>query len=268
VDRDGEEPQVKSRLPSIVVLALLVGFLVGPFVVIVAASLSAGDTLAFPPQGVSLRWVAKVFAEQSFRTSFALSMFLAVFATLAALVLGIPASYALSRYRLPFAETVRTIASSPIIVPGIIVGLALLRYLVAPFRINLVIALFLAHTALVLPYAVRVVSASLDNLRFDIEEAAVLLGSSRFGAFFRVILPNIRSGILAAFILGFVTSFNQVPVSLFLSGPGVQTLPIDMLGYMERTYDPSVAALSSMLALLSIGIVFVAERFIGFSRYV
>jgi putative spermidine/putrescine transport system permease protein len=115
---------------------------------------------------------------------------------------------------------------------------------------------------------VRVVSASLDNLRSDVEEAAILLGSSRLGAFFRVVLPNIRNGVLAAFILGFVTSFDQVPVSLFLSGPGVQTLPIDMLGYMERTYDPSVAALSSLLAFLSIGIMFVAERFIGFSRYV
>jgi putative spermidine/putrescine transport system permease protein len=257
-----------SRLPAIVVLGLLLIFLVGPFVVIVAASLSAGDTLAFPPQGFSLRWVAKVFAEQSFQSSFALSMFLAVFATLAALVLGIPASYAMSRYSMPFAEAVRTVVSSPIIVPGIIVGLALLRYLVAPLGINVVVALFLAHTALVLPYCVRVVSASLDNLRSDVEEAAILLGSSRLGAFFRVVLPNIRNGVLAAFILGFVTSFDQVPVSLFLSGPGVQTLPIDMLGYMERTYDPSVAALSSLLAFLSIGIMFVAERFIGFSRYV
>lgn len=257
-----------SRLSSFAVLALLITFLVGPFVVIVVASLSAGDTLAFPPHGFSLHWVVKVFTVESFRSSFALSMFLAIFATLAALVLGIPASYALSRYRLPFAETVRTVVSSPIIVPGIIVGLALLRYLVVPFRIDVVLALFLAHTALVLPYAVRVVSASLENLRSDIEEAAVLLGSSRLGAFFRVIMPNIKGGILAAFILGFVTSFNQVPVSLFLSGPGVQTLPIDMLGYMERTYDPSVAALSSLLAFMSIGIVFIAERFIGFSRYV
>jgi putative spermidine/putrescine transport system permease protein len=163
---------------------------------------------------------------------------------------------------------VRTIVSLPIIVPGIIVGLALLRYLVVPFSFNITLALFFAHTALVLPYAVRVVSASLGNLRSDIEEAAVLLGSSRLGAFFRVVMPNIRGGILAAFILGFVTSFNQVPVSLFLSGPGVRTLPIDMLGYMETTYDPSVAALSALLAFLSIGIVFLAERFLGFSRYV
>ncbi|API50291.1 spermidine/putrescine ABC transporter ATP-binding protein [Rhizobium leguminosarum] len=256
------------RLFSPIVLFLLLVFLIGPFLIIIAASLSSGDTLAFPPQGLSLRWVMKVFTIESFRGSFAMSMFLAVLGTLAALLLGIPAAYALSRYKLPAAETVRTIVSLPIIVPGIIVGLALLRYLVVPFGFNITLALFFAHTALVLPYAVRVVSASLDNLRSDIEEAAVLLGSSRLGAFFRVVMPNIRGGILAAFILGFVTSFNQVPVSLFLSGPGVRTLPIDMLGYMETTYDPSIAALSALLAFLSIGIVFLAERFLGFSRYV
>jgi putative spermidine/putrescine transport system permease protein len=256
------------RLFSPLVLFLLLVFLIGPFIIIVAASLSGGETLAFPPQGLSLRWVAKVFTVDSFRASFAMSMFLAIGGTLFALILGIPAAYALSRYKLPGGETIRTMVSVPIIVPGIIVGLAILRYLVVPFSFDITLALFFAHTALVLPYAVRVVSASLNNLRSDMEEAAVLLGSSRLGAFFRVVLPNIRSGVLAAFILGFVTSFNQVPVSLFLAKPGVQTLPIDMLGYMETTYDPSVAALSALLAFLSIGIVFLAERFLGFSHYV
>lgn len=257
-----------NKLFSPIILLLVLAFLIGPFLIIIAASLSAGETLAFPPQGLSLHWVLKVFEVESFRASFGISMFLAIGGTLAALILGIPASYALSRYKVPGAETIRTIVSSPIIVPGIIVGLALLRYFVVPFNFGILFALFLAHTALILPYAVRVVSASLNNLRSDIEEAAVLLGSSRIGAFFRVVMPNIRGGILAAFILGFVTSFNQVPVSLFLSGPGVRTLPIDMLAYMEITYDPSVAALSALLAFMSLGIVFLAERFLGFSRYV
>ncbi|KZM51879.1 ABC transporter permease [Labrenzia sp. OB1] len=257
-----------GRLLSYVTLTLVLAFLLGPFLIIVAAALSAGETLAFPPQGLSLKWVFKVFEIESFRNSFALSMFLAVFGTLAALILGVPVAYAASRYKLPFRETLRTIVSAPIIVPGIIVGLALLRYLVIPLDVGIGLALFIAHTALILPYAVRVVSASLENLRSDIEEAAVILGSSRAGAFFRVVLPNIRNGILAAFILGFVTSFNQVPVSLFLSGPGVRTLPIDMIWYMEITYDPSVAALAALLAFLSIAIVFLAERFLGFSRYV
>jgi putative spermidine/putrescine transport system permease protein len=257
-----------SRVLSAVVLTIVMLFLIGPFLIIVGASLSAGDTLAFPPQGFSLKWVAKVFEVESFRASFVMSMALAIFGTLAALVIGVPVSYALARYKVPLGETVRTIVSAPIIVPGIIVGLALLRYLVVPVGFSIVLALFMAHTALVLPYAVRVVSASIVNLRSDIEEAAILLGCSRLGAFIRVILPNIRGGILAAFILGFVTSFNQVPVSLFLSGPGTRTLPIDMLAYLETTYDPSVAALSALLAFMSIGIVFLAERFLGFSRYV
>ncbi len=253
---------------SRLIIGLTLTFLIGPFFIIIAAGLSAGDFLAFPPDGLSLKWYLKVFEVESFRESFALSMFLAVFGTIAALILGVPAAYAISRYQIPYGETIKTIVAAPIIVPGIIVGLALLRYLVVPLNFTITLALFLAHTALVLPYAVRVVSSSLNNLRSDMEEAAVLLGCSRLGAFFRVVLPNIQSGVLAAFILGFVTSFNQVPVSLFLSGPGVRTLPIDMLSYMEITYDPSVAALSALLALMSVVIVFVAEKFLGFSRYV
>lgn len=250
------------------IIFITLTFLIGPFFIIVAAGLSAGDFLAFPPEGLSLKWYVKVFEVESFRESFALSMFLAVFGTITALVLGVPAAYALSRYNIPYGETIKTAVAAPIIVPGIIVGLALLRYLVVPLNLTITLALFLAHTALVLPYAVRVVSSSLNNLRSDMEEAAVLLGCSRIGAFIRVVLPNIQSGVLAAFILGFVTSFNQVPVSLFLSGPGVRTLPIDMLSYMEITYDPSVAALSALLALMSVIIIFVAEKFLGFSRYV
>jgi putative spermidine/putrescine transport system permease protein len=257
-----------KHLTSWAIIALTLTFLIGPFIIIIFAGASAGEALAFPPDGLSLKWYLKVFTIESFRQSFVLSMGLAIFGTLAALLLGIPAAYALNRYDLPGAETIRTIVASPIIVPGIIVGLALLRYLVIPTGLTVTLALFLAHTALVLPYAVRVVSSSLTNLRSDMEEAAVLLGCTRMQAFTKVVLPNIRGGVLAAFILGFVTSFNQVPVSLFLSGPGVKTLPIDMLAYMEITYDPSVAALSALLAFMSLAIVFVAERLLGFSRYV
>lgn len=249
-------------------LAMVLLLLIGPFVVIIGAAVSAGEIPVFPPQGLSLRWVAAVFQVESFQASFVLSLVLAIGATLAALVLGVPVAYALARYPVMGGETARAVLTAPIVVPAIIVGLALLRHLVIPAGIGVVSALVLAHTALLIPYAVRVVSASLGNLRVDIEEAAVLLGASRPRAFFAVVLPNIRNGVLAAFILGFVSSFNQVPVSLFLTGPGVRTLPIDMLFYMEFTYDPSVAALSSLLALMSIAIVFVAERFLGLSRYV
>jgi putative spermidine/putrescine transport system permease protein len=173
---------MSARLSWTLVLSLVVLFLIGPFLVIIAASFSAGETLAFPPQGFSFRWIVKVFTVESFRESFVSSMILAIGGTLVALLLGVPASYAMSRYRMPFAETVRTVVSAPVIVPGIIVGLALLRYFVVPIGMPITLALFLAHTALVLPYAVRVVSASLANLRSDIEEAAVLLGPTSAAA--------------------------------------------------------------------------------------
>lgn len=257
-----------SNTATWTIIGLTLTFLIGPFIVIVLAALTAGNNLAFPPDGLSLKWFIKVFTVESFRVSFMISMFLAIFGTLTALVIGIPAAYGLARYNIPGAGTVQLIVSSPIIVPGLIVGLALLRYLVIPTGFTVMATLFLAHSALILPYAVRVVTSSLQNLRVDVEEAALILGCSRLGSFFRVVFPNIRGGVLAAFILGFVTSFNQVPVSLFLSGPGTRTLPIDMLAYMETTYDPSVAALACLLAVMSVGIVFLAERFLGFSRYV
>ena len=256
------------RLAGHVLLALVLIFLIGPFVIICLAGLSGGETLAFPPQGLSLRWIVRVFEVESFRASFLLSIVLAIGATLGALILGIPAAYALERYDPPGAEAIRNIVTAPIIVPGIIVGLALLRHLVIPTGLSVTAALFVGHMALLVPYAVRVVSASLVNLRPDIEEAAVMLGATRTGAFFRVVLPNIQGGIMAAFIIGFITSFNQVPVSLFLTGPGVTTLPIEMMFYMEFNYDPSIAALSGLLALMSLAIVMAAERLLGLSRYV
>lgn len=256
------------RLAGRILLAVTLVFLLGPFIVILMAGLEGGDVLQFPPQTLSLRWFIEVFQIESIRTGLYLSLWLAVGSTLAALILGVPAAYALSRYNPPGAELARTILVSPVVVPAIIVGLALLRYLVVPLGIPVRTSLFLAHTALLTPYAVRVVGASLENLRADMEEAAVLLGATRLGAFMKVVLPNIRDGVLAAFILGVVTSFNQVPASLFLTGPGVATLPISMLSYMEFHYDPSVAAMSALLALGSTVLVLAAERALGVFRYV
>lgn len=256
------------RMLGFAALGLALLFLLGPFLIIAGAGFSAGDLLVFPPQGFSLRWYGAVFEIERFRESFVLSMQLAIGSTFLALLLGVPAAYAMARYQVPGGEWIRTVVTAPVIVPAIIAGLALLRYTVIPLGLPVMGALVLGHTALVAPYAVRVVSVSLAHLRPDVEEAAVLLGATRTGAFFKVVLPNIRNGMMAAFILGFITSFNQVPVSLFLTGPGVTTLPIDMLAAMEFVYDPSIAALSTLLALMSVSIVLIAERVLGLSRYV
>lgn len=256
----------EGRVPKLVLFLTLL-FLVGPFLVVVIAAFGGEPTLKFPPSSFSTQWFAKVFEVQSFQASFATSLLLGLSATLIALVLGIPVAYALSRYRLPGAALIQTVLTSPVLVPGLVVGLALLQYFV-----NLggavYTSLLAAHTALLIPYVVRVVTTSLLNLRPDIEEAAISLGASRLVAFGKVVLPNIRGGVAAAAVLAFITSFDQVAVSLFLTGPGVSTLPISMLTFMEYNYDPTIAALSTLLIAFSVLFVLVFERLLGLSRYV
>ena len=254
--------------PALLMLVLALGFLLGPFVVVFVAGFSGDDTLRFPPQSFSLRWMAHVFTIEAFQRSLVTSLVVAFGSTLLALALGVPVAYALSRFRLPGAEAVRLVLTLPLIVPGIIVGLALLNHGVLALNLPVTASLLIGHTTLLIPYAVRVVSSSLANLRVDIDDAAVTLGATRLQAFFKVVLPNIRGGVAAAFVLAFITSFNQVPVSLFLTGPGVSTLPIEMMAYMETSYDPSIAALSTLLVLFTIALVAGTEKLLGISKYV
>jgi putative spermidine/putrescine transport system permease protein len=253
---------------ALATLVLALAFLLGPFVVVFVAGFSADETLAFPPQRYGLRWLAYLFTVEAFQRSMATSLVVGFGSTLAALVLGVPVAYALSRHDFRGKEAVRAVLTLPLIVPGIIVGLALLQWLVLANALPVTATLLAGHTALLVPYTVRVVGSSLGNLRRDIDDAAVTLGATRLQAFFKVVLPNIRGGVAAAAVLAFITSFNQVPVSLFLTGPGVSTLPIEMMAYMETSYDPSIAALSTLLVVFTIALVAATEKMLGLSRYV
>src|SRR5699024_12268989 len=123
--------------------------------------------------------------------------------------------------------------------------------------------LIFGHFLISLPYIIRVVGSSLEQLDFSMEEAAWTLGCTRIQAFIKIILPNISAGIFAAFMLAFVNSFNNVPVSMFLSGPGVTMLPTSLLNYMEYNYDPTVSAISVMLMLVTMAALFLVEKTLG-----
>ena len=103
----------------------------------------------------------------------------------------------------------------------------------------------------------------MEQMDFSVEEAAWTLGCTRLHAFFRIVIPNISSGIFASFMLAFINSFNNVPVSMFLSGPGVTTLPTTLLSYMEFNYDPSVSALSVLLMVVTIFMMMLVEKTLG-----
>lgn len=261
---------MKRQKESNVLLAITILvylFLLGPFLIVIVASFGAQETLRFPPQGLSLKWFINVFRVSMFLEGFKISILLAVVGTGIALLLGIPASYALVRYPFPGKSLLKNLCLSPIIVPGLVLGFSLLQYMVLVLKTSTLVSLFIGHTVLLIPYTVRVISASLMNFGRDVEDAAVSLGANRLRAFLKVVLPNIRSGIIAACILSFITSFNNIPISLFLSGPGVTTLPIQMLLYIEYYYDPTIAALSTLLILLTIGLVQLTERTVGLSNF-
>ncbi|MCF7945792.1 MAG: ABC transporter permease [Spirochaetia bacterium] len=243
-------------------------FLLGPFVVIIVSSFGSEAVMRFPPKGFSTQWYEKVLNIEMFRKTFWVSLKTGLLATFTALLLGVPAAYANVRWRYPGKNAMEIMFSSPAIVPGLVVGFALLRFFIYVTQVPVMVGLYLGHTAILFPYTVRVVSASLRNFDEGIEEAAVSLGSSPLHAFFAVVFPNIRSGIAAAFILAFITSFNNVPISLFLTGPGVATLPIQMLIYMEYYFDPTISALSSIIIVITVIIVQAAEKMLGISKYV
>jgi putative spermidine/putrescine transport system permease protein len=243
--------------------ALVFLFLVGPLVIVLGAAVSDTTYLTFPPQGLSLRWFENIFAIDAFRRTILTSLQVAVISTFVALLIGIPASYAMSRYRIQLPRWLSTLFVLPVLVPELVLGFSLLKNLAFQFNAPIFLSLIIGHTILILPYVIRVISASLASFDVSIEEAAISLGSPPLKTFFTVLLPNVRSGVIAAFILAFITSVNDVSISIFLTGPGISTLPIQLLAHMEQFFDPTVASVSVLLMVLTVAVMAIVERTLG-----
>lgn len=192
---------------------------------------------------------------------------MALYATLVALLVGIPAAYAISRFSMKGKGLLKSFFLSPTIVPGVVVGYSIFQFAILKLHMPVFQGLLLGHFLVVLPYIIRVVGSSLEQFDFSIEEAAWSLGCNKVQAFFKVVLPNITSGISAAFMLAFINSFNNIPVSMFLKGPGISTLPTTLMNYIEYNYDPTVSAVSVLLMLATIVIMFIVEKTLGIAAF-
>lgn len=256
----------KSKfLTAFVVLVYI--FLFAPLAIIAMTSIGTENYIAFPPKGFSLQWFATVFKSEAFVSSMITSLTISGIATLAALIIGMPAAYGLSRYDFKGKAAIKSFFFSPLIIPGIVVGFSLFQFLLVRLNLSVNMSLFIGHTLVIIPYIIRVVGSSLEVFDYSIEEAAMSLGCKKSQTFFKVVLPNITSGVMAAFMLAFINSFNNVPVSMFLTGPGVSTLPITMMNYVEYNYDPTVSALSVILMILTIGIMYILEKTLGLNNF-
>ena len=249
-------------------VALVMGFLMLPVVVIALASLSRTSYLTVPPRGLTLHWFTVVLADAEYVHAIGFSVLLALVATAGSLATGVAASFALVRRRVHGAGAIAALLNAPLVFPGVVVGVALLQFYALVHVNGTLVGLAVAHMVITVPYVVRAVTASLQGLDPEIEHAARVLGASGPVAFFTVTLPLIRPGVVAGALFSFIVSFDNVPVSIFLLGAGQMTLPVKIFSAIEYGVDPSIAAVSTMLIVATgLGLA-VAERFIGFHRFV
>lgn len=244
------------------VTVLVVGAMILPLVVVILTSINPTNELAFPPYGVSGRWYQNILRRSAFIESFRFSVILASLATVGSLGIGLLAAVALVRYRFRGREAILAFVMSPLLVPEVVTGMAILVLLSRLHIYRSFPALAILHPILTLPYTIRVLAAALATTRPSLEEAAMALGATRFGAFVRVTLPAMRPGVVAAGIFAFVTSFDNFTASQFLVWDRV-TLPVEIYSYIRTETDPTASAISTVLILLTVGLVLLMERWVG-----
>lgn len=229
---------------------------------------------SFPPEGYSLRWFAAILDQPKFVEGFRMSFQVGVLATALGLVLGVPAALAVVRGRFRLRPTLAQLLMMPLIVPGVVLGTAMYVFEVEAENgldvdvLGTFYALVAGHTVIVIPWVVRLVTASLAGVDRSIEEAAQNLGANAFVTFRRITLPAIRPGIVAGGLFAFVTSFGNLEMSLFLVGPGRTTLPIVVLQYLEWKIDPTIAAVSVVQILLIAIAMLITDRYVKLARVV
>ena len=259
----------RARLSALVLPAwtsIVAVFVLGPLFMVLVVSLTTHDYLSLPDEGLSLRWYASLLERRDFGAAALRSLWLAAGSSSIALVLGLAASIALIRNDLPATRMLRTLLMTPLFVPMVLSGLAILSVYSTYGWSDQMSRLFVAHTALTLPYVIRTLSASLASIDVRQELAARNLGAGPWQTFFRVTLPQLGPGLFAGGLFAFIVSFDNVGLSLFLAGPGSSTLPVELFSYASFNSDPVVAAVSVTMVVLSIGTVIVVERLLGLEK--
>jgi ABC-type spermidine/putrescine transport system permease subunit II len=254
---------------SILTQAAMAGaalFLVAPLIVIAAVSLSQSSVFDLPTGGASLRWYGAVTSLDGFWPALALSLEIAILSTAISLVVGTLAGIAIARAAIPGAQVLSAGLTSPLMMPGLVLGIALLQYFRALGLTQTWPELLLAHIVVTLPFVARTMIAGLSRFDFTLVDAARTLGCGFASSICRVMVPALAPAYLTAALFSFLASMDNYPVSIFLTDARSKTLPIKMLQYIEESPDPSIAALSTLILIATLALLFIADRAIGLHR--
>jgi putative spermidine/putrescine transport system permease protein len=247
----------KFSLPTFAWVVL--AFLALPALVVIPLSFSSVRFFVFPPPGWSLRWYANFLTAPDWQLAIFISVGLGLASTLIALVLGTLASLALVRYRFRGRNLVYALLLSPLIMPVIILAIGL-YFTFAPLGyVGSPVVIVVGHVILAAPYVIVTLMAALERFDITLERAALSLGCPPWQVFLRVTFPVIRPAFLAAAFLAFLASFDDLLIALFLGGPQMKTIQLQMWQGIRFESDPTIAAASSILMVVSL-IVFVAVQ--------
>lgn len=240
-------------------------FLVVPTFFLVPVSFSTGEFIEWPPRGFSLRWYEEYFGSSVWRSATLRSIWVAIATAVASLALGIPAALALSRPGLPARSAILALIVSPLILPHIIVAIGLFYVYARVGLVGTSIGLVIGHTVFAVPYVVITMMAAMKHYDQRLDHAAWSLGATRLQTVWKITLPVLRAGVLAAFVFAFVRSFDELTVALFISTGEATTLPKQMWSDALLKINPTLAAVSTCL-LVFITLTILAAEYLNRRR--
>ena len=244
-------------------------FMLSPILITAAVSFNASNRSQFPPRGFSLQWWSRAFSAEwidPLLFSFKLGCLAALLSTL----LALPLAFALTRYHFRGRAAIAALTLGPLMLPALVTGVGLLQlFQYAGLREYIgFTALLVGHVVICLPFAVRTIAISLHTLPPNLELAAASLGASRARTLWHVVLPLVKTGIVAGAVFAFVHSFTDVNLSLFLVRPGEQPITVKILGFLEYGFAPTLAAVSVITLLLPLALVAVVQRVSGLGEFI
>lgn len=246
--------------------ALVITFMLAPLVIVCIVAFTPEETLTLPTHHFSLRWFDQVLHHPDFVQSFWNSLWLGLAAATLSTALAVPAAMAIVRYRAPGLQYLQGVFLSPLIIPHLVLGVALLRMFSLVGGQGSFGWLIFAHALIVTPYTMRLVMAALVGFDHSVEHAAYSLGASSFTVFRRMTLPMILPGITGGWLLAFINSFDELTMSIFVVSPATVTLPVRMYMYATESLDPMMAAVSALIVFLTLALMLLLDKIYGLDR--
>ena len=250
-------------------MVLATVFLVLPIIISMGMAFDSRTYLgSFPPPDVSLQWFERFFSDDYFLRGLRTSIVLAIIVTLISTVIGTVSAVVIDSYEFKGKSALTAFLLAPLVVPGVVIGFALLMFLALLDIEGGFARLVAGHVIITVPYTVRTTLAGLVGIRRTLIEAALSLGATERQAFWEITFPLARTGIVAGAIFAFAFSMDDVVVSIFLSDPQTYTLPVALISMMRANFDLTIAAAAVMLIGMSAILIFVLDRAIGLDKVI